>query len=91
MSGQLWLSTFSSSGCVASEAGRGDHNCLQCETASLGALEEDGRLVHEQLIQTECNSDVVVGNSLVDMYAKCGSCDDALKVFNNMPSQDMVT
>jgi pentatricopeptide repeat protein len=77
---------------VASEAGRGTTIAYRCETAAgLGALEEDGTLVHEQLIQTECDSDVVVGNSLVDMYAKCGSCDDALKVFNNMPSRDMVT
>jgi len=53
--------------------------------AGLGAL-EDGRLVHEQLIQMGCNSNLFVGNSLVDMYAKCGSLEDALRVFNNMPS-----
>jgi hypothetical protein len=39
--------------------------------ASLRAL-EDGRLVHEQVIQSGCVSDVFVGNSLVDMYSKCG-------------------
>jgi hypothetical protein len=39
--------------------------------AGLGAL-EDSRLVHEQLIQSGCRSDVFVGSSLVDMYAKCG-------------------
>jgi pentatricopeptide repeat protein len=31
------------------------------------------RLVHQQLIQSGCESDVFVCNSLVDMYAKCGS------------------
>ncbi len=41
---------------------RGTTIAYRCETAGLGALEEDGRLVHEQLIQTECDSDVVVGN-----------------------------
>jgi sulfur transfer protein SufE len=39
-------------------------------SAGLGAL-EDSRLVHEQLIQSGCRSNVFVGNSLVDMYAKC--------------------
>jgi pentatricopeptide repeat protein len=31
------------------------------------------------------------GSSLVDMYAKCGSLEDAWRVFNKMPSQDVVT
>jgi pentatricopeptide repeat protein len=53
--------------------------------AGLGAL-EDGRLVHEQVIQSGCESDFFVGNSLVDMYAKCGSLKDAWRVFNKMPS-----
>jgi len=35
--------------------------------------------------------DVRVVNSLVDMYAKCGSMDDAWRVFNKMPSRDVVT
>ncbi len=39
--------------------------------AGLGAL-EDSRFVHEQLIQSGCRSDVFVGSSLVDIYAKCG-------------------
>jgi len=40
--------------------------------AGLGRL-EDARLVHKQLIQSRCESDVFVGSSLVDMYAKCGT------------------
>jgi len=47
--------------------------------ASLGAL-KDGRLVHAQLIQTGCESNIFVNNSLVDMYAKCGSIEDAWRV-----------
>ncbi len=35
--------------------------------------------------------DVPVVNSLVDMYAKCGSMDDAWRVLNKMPSRDVVT
>ncbi len=56
----------------------------------LGTL-EDGKLVHKQLNQTGCESDVFVGSSLVDMYAKCGNIEDAWKVFNKMPSRNVVT
>ncbi len=31
-----------------------------------------------------------VGSSLVDMSAKCGSMEDACRVFNKMPSCDVV-
>ncbi|CAK9266638.1 unnamed protein product [Sphagnum jensenii] len=58
--------------------------------ASLRALEA-GRKVHEEIIQSGCEADVFVGSSLVDMYSKCGSIEDACKVFNNMPSRDAVT
>jgi pentatricopeptide repeat protein len=60
--------------------------------SGLGTL-GGGRLVHEQLIiQSGCESDVFVGSSLVDMYAKSGSIEDASRVFNKMPySQDVVT
>jgi hypothetical protein len=50
---------------------------LICGFAGLGAF-EDSRLIHEQLIQISgCKSDVFVGTKLIDMYAKCGSVDDA--------------
>jgi pentatricopeptide repeat protein len=58
--------------------------------ASIVAL-EDSRHVHEQSIQSSCKSDVYVGCSLVDMYAKCGSMEDAWRVFNKMPSHDVVS
>jgi pentatricopeptide repeat protein len=51
----------------------------------LGAL-DDGRLVHEPLIQSGCESDVFVRSSLIDMYSKCGSIEDVCQVFNKMPS-----
>ncbi len=39
--------------------------------ASVVALEE-GKCIHELIIQSGCESDVFVGNSLMDMYVKCG-------------------
>jgi pentatricopeptide repeat protein len=58
--------------------------------ASLGALKE-GRQVHEQIIQSGYEADVFVGCSLVHMYAKRGSMEDAQRVFNKMPSRDVAT
>ncbi len=58
--------------------------------AGLRALEE-GRRAHELIMQTGCEADIFVGSSLVDMYAKCGHMEDALRVFNKMPSRDVVT
>jgi pentatricopeptide repeat protein len=58
--------------------------------ASIVALEE-GRSVHKQINESHCESEVIVGSSLIDMYAKCGSMEDAWRVFNRMPSRDVVT
>jgi pentatricopeptide repeat protein len=58
--------------------------------ASVAALEE-GRCVHEQIIESGWDSDVFVGSSLVDMYAKCGSMENPWRVFTKMPSQNVVT
>jgi pentatricopeptide repeat protein len=57
--------------------------------ASLHAL-KGGRQAQEQIMQTGCKADVFVGSSLIDMYAKCGSMEDAHRVFNKMPSYDVV-
>ncbi|CAM6079031.1 unnamed protein product [Sphagnum tenellum] len=57
--------------------------------ASLRALKE-GRHIHMQIIQQGCESDAYVGSSLVDMYAKCGSIEDAWRVFNRMPTRNVV-
>ncbi len=57
--------------------------------ASIEALNE-GKDVHEQIIQSGWESNVSVGSSLVDMYAKCGSIDEAWRVFNSMPKRDVV-
>eukprot|EP01018_Ginkgo_biloba_P004534 Gb_08029 [translate_table: standard] len=58
--------------------------------ASLATLEQ-GKLVHAHIIKLAFESDVFVGTSLVDMYAKCGSILDSLKVFNKMPERSVVS
>ncbi len=69
---------------VCSQTGRPLNTC-----ASVLALEE-GRCAHEQIIEIGWDSDVIVGISLIQMYAKCGSLEDA-RGFNKMPSCDVVT
>jgi hypothetical protein len=53
--------------------------------ASMVALEE-GRYANEQVIQSGWDSDVFVGNCLVDMYAKPGSMEDAWRASNKLSS-----
>jgi pentatricopeptide repeat protein len=53
-------------------------------------------LVYEHLKRADGLMDrfeahVFVGCSLVDMHAKCGSMEDVQRVFNKMPSRDVVT
>jgi pentatricopeptide repeat protein len=52
---------------------------------------EEGRCAHAEIIQSGCESNVFVRSSLINMYAECGSMDDAWRVFNEMPSRDVVT
>ncbi len=46
--------------------------------ASVVAI-EDGRCAHEQIIRSGWDSNVFVENSLVEMYAKCGSMEKCLE------------
>jgi pentatricopeptide repeat protein len=57
--------------------------------ANVGALDE-GRTVHEQIIQSGCESNPGVCSHLIDMYARCGSIEDASRLFNMMPTRDIV-
>jgi pentatricopeptide repeat protein len=57
--------------------------------ANTEALEE-GRCVHEWIVESRWDSDVFVGNKLVDMYAKCGNMEDVWRVFNKMSSPNVM-
>lgn len=52
--------------------------------ASIGALEL-GKWIDAYASQRGLQHDIFVSTALVDMYAKCGSLDDARRVFENMP------
>eukprot|EP01018_Ginkgo_biloba_P015183 Gb_08062 [translate_table: standard] len=58
--------------------------------ASLGDLQQ-GKEIHDYISRTEFLLDVLVGNALVDMYAKCGKMEDAHRVFDRMSERDVVS
>ncbi|RWW55317.1 hypothetical protein BHE74_00038052 [Ensete ventricosum] len=47
--------------------------------------------VHGYVITASLEEDVFVGNSLVDMYSKCGDITSARAVFDRMPARDVVS
>ena len=50
-----------------------------------------GKVMHDQIISSGHQSDVAVGNTLIDMYIKCGSLEEAQKVFEHLPQRDVVS
>ncbi|XP_071707896.1 pentatricopeptide repeat-containing protein At5g66520-like [Rutidosis leptorrhynchoides] len=57
--------------------------------ASLGALQQ-GRWVHERVIRTRMGVNVYLGAALINMYAKCGSINEARTVFEKMGQKDVI-
>ena len=58
--------------------------------ASRGALEWV-KEVHGQALKAGLDSDVSLGNAFVNMYAKCGSIEDARQVFDKMDKRDVIS
>ncbi|KAJ7295810.1 hypothetical protein O6H91_Y162500 [Diphasiastrum complanatum] len=52
---------------------------------------DQGKLIHSHIVKCGYECDVFVASSLVNMYSKCGSLEDAQKVFDKMPSKDVVS
>jgi pentatricopeptide repeat protein len=58
--------------------------------AHLGSLDV-GESVHDYIRKHGVKADVYVGNSLIDMYCKCGVVEKALEVFQKMKTKDSVS
>ena len=58
--------------------------------ADLGALQQ-GKVIHAYVTGHGFDSNEFVANSLIDMYAKCGSPNDAQLVFDRMPQRSVVS
>ncbi|KAL1199604.1 Pentatricopeptide repeat-containing protein [Cardamine amara subsp. amara] len=50
-----------------------------------------GQQFHAQTFQLRGFCIVYVGNTMIDMYVKCGSIDCARKVFDEMPERDVIS
>uniref|UniRef100_A0A5K1EBC5 Pentatricopeptide repeat-containing protein n=2 Tax=Nymphaea colorata TaxID=210225 RepID=A0A5K1EBC5_9MAGN len=61
-------------------------SCARC-----GALQQ-GRWIHEYVInKNPMNLDVVMNTALVDMYAKCGCIEEAVRVFEHMEERNVLS
>lgn len=58
--------------------------------AKLGALHK-AKYVHDHVTKRKFSLDVILGTALIDMYAKCGSVDSAMEIFNAMKVKNVVT
>ncbi|XP_021745830.1 LOW QUALITY PROTEIN: putative pentatricopeptide repeat-containing protein At5g13230, mitochondrial [Chenopodium quinoa] len=76
-----------------------EHNVLPTEVtysstlracASLATV-DPGMQIHAFTIKTKFDKDSVVGNSLIDMYAKCGNIKPARLIFDTMGKWDEVS
>ncbi|XP_057821646.2 pentatricopeptide repeat-containing protein At3g12770 [Cryptomeria japonica] len=61
-------------------------------SARLPSLQQ-GKLLHAHILKCSLfqHKDVVLESSLVDMYAKCGSIEDARLIFEAMPEKNVVS
>ncbi|CAH1442308.1 unnamed protein product [Lactuca virosa] len=50
-----------------------------------------GRKIHSYVKTKRLLPNLIVENALIDMYAKCGSLNEARKVFDEMPTRDVVS
>ncbi|CAA6661694.1 unnamed protein product [Spirodela intermedia] len=64
--------------------------CILPAVAYLALLWE-GLTLHCGVIKVGFESHVVIGNSLIDMYSKCGRVDLAREFFDRMESKDVVS
>ncbi|XP_022146916.1 pentatricopeptide repeat-containing protein At3g03580 [Momordica charantia] len=52
---------------------------------------DQGRGIHCDMIKLGFEAELVIGNALLDMYAKCGGMDDLLRVFAYMRAHDIIS
>ncbi|KAG9440424.1 hypothetical protein H6P81_020589 [Aristolochia fimbriata] len=66
------------------------YNRLLKKCTELRKLKE-GKVIHTHILSSKFKSDIFLQNTILNMYAKCGSLTDAQKTFDNMHYKDLVT
>ncbi|XP_020999011.1 pentatricopeptide repeat-containing protein At4g32450, mitochondrial [Arachis duranensis] len=61
------------------------HHCGEAKSL------EEAKIVHRNALQYLSPLQVSTYNKILEMYFECGSVDDALNVFNNMPERNLTT
>eukprot|EP00250_Pteridium_aquilinum_P020349 c24790_g10_i2 orf=358-3252(+) len=64
--------------------------CILKACAFTRALQQ-GRLIHDHIIRSRTRGAIAIDNTLIDMYAKCGSIGEAERVFDGLTNQDVVS
>lgn len=64
--------------------------CILKGCSSIAAL-DPGEKIHTQIVETGLELALSVGNSLIDMYNKCGCLENACVMFDRLPERDVVT
>ncbi|PON76642.1 Tetratricopeptide-like helical domain containing protein [Parasponia andersonii] len=54
-------------------------------------LSRNGKMLHGYVTRKDLNSDIFVGNSLIDLYANCGDLRSSRSVFDAMREKDVVS
>ncbi|KAF2301390.1 hypothetical protein GH714_023574 [Hevea brasiliensis] len=65
--------------------------CSNLADLQLGRQAHTHVLKHGFQFQSREDSDVFLGNALIDMYMKCGSVEEGCRVFENMVERDYVS
>ncbi|KAI6674697.1 hypothetical protein NL676_002603 [Syzygium grande] len=65
--------------------------CVLSACGQLGRLEVGCWIHNEYILSKKIRFSVILGNALIDMYAKCGRIDAAAAVFDKMTEKDLVS
>ncbi|GAB2301031.1 hypothetical protein Dimus_035067 [Dionaea muscipula] len=52
---------------------------------------DEGKEIHDCILESRFADDELVMGALLDMYAKCGAIEEALSVFKQLPERDLVS
>lgn len=70
-----------------------DRVILLCVARAISDIQAitQGRVLHNDAVKDEFESDVVLGSALIGMYAKCDSMKEAKSLFDRLPKRNVVS